>query len=103
MAKPLSVQATDVVLQAHAAGRNQPDKTAFLPHRPLPAAADVASLPGERMVRLPEVLKITGIGRTTLLVMVREGRFPAPLAITPRIRGWRLSAVCQFLATLEEA
>ncbi|APR36688.1 hypothetical protein BTO02_16175 [Paraburkholderia sp. SOS3] len=55
------------------------------------------------MVRLPEVLKITGIGRTTLLVMVREGRFPAPLAITPRIRGWRLSAVCQFLATLEEA
>ncbi|WP_133647766.1 helix-turn-helix transcriptional regulator [Paraburkholderia flava] len=59
-----------------------------------------ASVP-DRILRLPEVLAMVGIGRTLLLTMVREGEFPAPLRITARIRGWRLSAIQQFLDSLE--
>jgi predicted DNA-binding transcriptional regulator AlpA len=55
----------------------------------------------DRILRLPDVLALVGIGRTTLLKLVRDGDFPAPLRLTPRIRGWRLSAIQQFLVSLE--
>jgi len=58
--------------------------------------------PIDRIARLPEVLLITGLGRTTLLKMVGEGRFPAPLRLSARVRGWRLSAILEFLANAEQ-
>jgi len=57
--------------------------------------------PIDRVLRLPEVLEIVPIGRTKLLQMVKEGTFPAPLRLTARIRGWRLSAIEKFLASVE--
>lgn len=57
--------------------------------------------PIDRVLRLPEVLEIVPIGRTKLLQMVKEGTFPAPLHLTTRIRGWRLSAIQKFLASVE--
>jgi len=58
--------------------------------------------PIDRIARLPEVLLITGLGRTTLLKMVGEGRFPAPLHLSPRVRGWRLSAVLAYIEAREK-
>jgi predicted DNA-binding transcriptional regulator AlpA len=55
----------------------------------------------DRMLRLPEVLSIVGIGRTTLYNLVRAGKFPAPLHLSTRIRGWRLSSVQEFLSSVE--
>lgn len=57
--------------------------------------------PIDPILRLPEVLEIVRVGRTTLLKMVKAGTFPAPLSLTARIRGWRLSAIQQFLDSLE--
>ncbi|WP_186129784.1 helix-turn-helix transcriptional regulator [Burkholderia gladioli] len=57
--------------------------------------------PIDRVLRLAEVLEIVPIGRTKLLQMVKEGAFPAPLRLTTRIRGWRLSAIEKFLASVE--
>lgn len=50
---------------------------------------------------LPEVLASVRIGRTTLYKMIKDGTFPAPLHLSPRIRGWRLSAIHQFLNSAE--
>lgn len=36
---------------------------------------------GERLLRLPQVLDMTGRGRTTTLDDVRTGRFPAPIKV----------------------
>ncbi|TDY25997.1 AlpA family transcriptional regulator [Paraburkholderia sp. BL6665CI2N2] len=58
--------------------------------------------PIDRIARLPEVLLITGLGRTTLLKMVREGRFPAPLHLSPRVRGWRICAVLAYIEAREK-
>lgn len=60
------------------------------------AATDI-----DRVLRLPEVLKAVGIGRTSLYKMVKAGTFPAPLHLSERMRGWRLSAIHQFLASVE--
>jgi predicted DNA-binding transcriptional regulator AlpA len=57
--------------------------------------------PIDPILRLPEVLEIVRVGRTTLLKMVKNGTFPAPLSLTARIRGWRLSAIQEFLDSLE--
>ena len=55
----------------------------------------------DRIARMPEVLALVGVGRTTLYKMVRDGRFPAPLHLSSRIRGWRLSSVEAFLSSVE--
>jgi predicted DNA-binding transcriptional regulator AlpA len=55
----------------------------------------------DRVLRLPEVLAMVGIGRTLLLAMTKNGEFPPPLKLTARLRGWKLSAVQAFLASKE--
>jgi hypothetical protein len=57
----------------------------------------------DRFVRLAEIIGkpnanppiqgIFPIGRTTWLRGVREGRYPAPVSLGPRIKAWRLSDV----------
>jgi predicted DNA-binding transcriptional regulator AlpA len=58
--------------------------------------------PADRILRLPEVIETVRIGRTSLYKMIKAGTFPAPLHLSERIRGWRLSAILQFLASVED-
>lgn len=41
-----------------------------------------------RLLRLPEVLKQTGLGRTTVFDLVRCGKFPPPVRLTSSARAW---------------
>jgi prophage regulatory protein len=41
-----------------------------------------------RMLRLPEVLKITGLRRTAIYEGVATGRFPRPVPLGLRAVGW---------------
>jgi prophage regulatory protein len=50
-------------------------------------AVSLASTP--RLLRLPEVLRITGLGRSTLYRMIAEHRFPAPVQLSKRAVAWR--------------
>lgn len=49
------------------------------------AVARTASL---HLVRLPEVKAICGLSRSSIYLLIREGRFPPSLAISGRARGW---------------
>lgn len=42
-----------------------------------------------RFIRIPEVLELAQIGRTTLWRMVKNGRFPKPTRIGPNSVAWR--------------
>lgn len=42
-----------------------------------------------RLLRLPEVIKITGLGRDTIYRYIREGRFPRQRRLSERTSGWR--------------
>jgi prophage regulatory protein len=40
-------------------------------------------------LRLPAVMKMTGLGRSTIYRMVAQRRFPCPVRITNRAVAWR--------------
>lgn len=40
------------------------------------------------LVRLPEVKAICGLSRSSIYLLIRNGRFPPPVAISGRARGW---------------
>ena len=51
----------------------------------------------DRLLRLPEVLHLCGISRTTLNRLIAAGRFPAPVRIGPRAVAWRESDIRRWL------
>jgi prophage regulatory protein len=46
-----------------------------------------------QLVRLPVVLKATGLARSTVYRMVAEHTFPPPVQLGKRAVGWRLEEV----------
>jgi predicted DNA-binding transcriptional regulator AlpA len=63
---------------------------------------DKALTPGT-LVRLPEVLKVIPVGRSTWWAGVRDGRFPAPVRIPPRITAWRADDLIELLERWQRA
>ncbi len=47
----------------------------------------------ENFIRLKEVMKITGIARSTIWLWSKVGRFPKPIKISPRVTVWKLSDI----------
>ena len=60
---------------------------------PSPAAA-VEPIP--RLLRLPAVLQVTGLARSTVYRMVADHTFPAPVRLAKRAIGWRHDDVRQW-------
>jgi predicted DNA-binding transcriptional regulator AlpA len=50
------------------------------------------------IARLPDVIEMTGLARSTILKLVKSGQFPQPLQLSPRTVGWRVAAVEKWLA-----
>jgi predicted DNA-binding transcriptional regulator AlpA len=50
------------------------------------------------ILREPAVLKATGYGKTQLAELVDQGKFPAPIALSPggRAKGWFEDEVIQY-------
>lgn len=40
------------------------------------------------ILRLPEVIKITGLSRSTIYLMIKAGSFPPPIKLSARASGW---------------
>lgn len=51
-----------------------------------------------RLLRLPEVLNLTGLSRTTLYRLAANGEFPEPRRIAARAVAWPSSEVEQWIA-----
>ncbi len=54
------------------------------------SAADVAT---GRYLRLPDVKAETGLGKTSIYHLIREGEFPKPVKISSRAVAWREGAI----------
>ena len=48
-----------------------------------------APLPDTGFVRLPTILRVYPVSRSTWWDMVRDGRAPAPVKLTERCTAWR--------------
>lgn len=45
--------------------------------------------PTPRMLRLPDVIRITGLGRDSIYRLAAAGQFPKPRKISERASAWR--------------
>lgn len=45
--------------------------------------------PSSPLLRLPAVMRLTGLGRSTIYRLVAEQRFPGPVRLTTRAVAWR--------------
>ena len=43
----------------------------------------------ERILRLPDVKRLSGLSRSTIYARVAQGLFPKPILLGPRMIGWR--------------
>ena len=50
-----------------------------------------------KLLRLPAVLELTGLGRSTLYVLMRRGEFPSPVRISVRAVAWRQFEVVDWI------
>ena len=50
-------------------------------------------------MRLPDVLKLTGLARSTVYRMVAEQTFPAPVKLSRRAVGWPQNSVAEWAAS----
>ena len=53
------------------------------------APASPSSLPTPKFVRMPMVLQITGLGRSTIYRLIAEKKFPVPVRLGDRAVAWR--------------
>lgn len=51
----------------------------------------------EKHLRLPAVIDVTGLSRSTIYAMMSQGRFPRPVALGKRVVAWPESAIAKFL------
>ena len=59
--------------------------------------ANKEPLTPESFVRLPDVIRHTGISRSTIYRRVADGVFPAPYSLGPRTSGWRWGELREWL------
>ncbi|MGO9592269.1 MAG: helix-turn-helix transcriptional regulator [Steroidobacteraceae bacterium] len=50
-----------------------------------------------RLLRLPQVIELTGLGRDTIYRYIREGRFPAQRRISDRASAWRADELAAWI------
>jgi prophage regulatory protein len=51
----------------------------------------------QNIIRLPQVKQRTGLSRSTLYALIKEGKFAAPIPIGARAVGWLDSDIDQWI------
>ena len=54
-------------------------------------------LPRIGYAREPQILRDVPVGRSTLWSMAKDGRFPKPIKLSPRVTAWRCEQVWEWL------
>ena len=54
----------------------------------------------DRLLSLPEVLELTGVGKTKVYMDVKSGVFPAPVKVGVKSVRWRASELAEWMAAL---
>lgn len=56
-----------------------------------------------RILRIDDVIAMTGLGRTTIYGMLKHGTFPKPVKLGARAVGWREADVGAWIDGLPES
>lgn len=55
----------------------------------------------DQLLRFSQVRELISLSRTTLWRKIREGTFPAPIRLSEKARGWRLSVIRAWISSRE--
>ena len=55
--------------------------------------------PPEAFIRLPAVMSLVSLKRSTIYELIKRGRFPAPEKLTERSTAWRVGEVRLWLSS----
>ena len=61
-----------------------------------------ASGPPERLIKLDEVCRRVGLGKSMIYEMIREGRFPRPYKISPFASRWSEHEIVAWIADVKD-
>ena len=50
-----------------------------------------------KILRLPSIIELTGLSRSTIYLRISKGEFPAPVSLGERAVGWVESEINQWL------
>ncbi len=53
----------------------------------------------ERLLRRPEVLRRTGLSRTSMYRLIQQGGFPSPVQLSAKSVAWPASAIDAWIAS----
>lgn len=56
-------------------------------------------LPETGFIRLPAVLKVFPVSKSTWWAGVKDGRFPKPVKLGPKITAWRVDDIRELIAS----
>jgi len=56
-----------------------------------------------RVLRMPAVKDLTGLGKSTIYALMTKGEFPNPVKLTSKAVGWREGEVITWLQDREAA
>jgi prophage regulatory protein len=57
------------------------------------------SLPEVGFVRLPTILAVFPVGRSSWWAGIKAGRYPSPVKLGPRVSAWRVEQIRDLLVT----
>ncbi len=66
-------------------------------------SAESSGLPTEGFVRLPSILAVFPVGRSSWWAGVKSGRYPAPVRLGPRTTAWRVEDIRRLLNVVAAA
>ena len=58
--------------------------------------------PRDRFIRLPEVLHLTGLGKTSIYHLMQKGQFPRRIKFNARAAMWKESEVLTWIQQVAE-
>lgn len=59
---------------------------------------NIANLPSEALLRLPEVIALVGLCRASIYARAAKQSFPPPIKLTAHASGWRVGDVRAWLS-----
>lgn len=68
------------------------------PPPPLGGGATFAPQKPGKLLRLPCVMNITALGKSSIYAAVKAGNFPAPVRLSARAVAWRENSVYDWIA-----
>jgi predicted DNA-binding transcriptional regulator AlpA len=58
-------------------------------------------LPETGFVRLPQVLKVFPVSKSTWWAGVKDGRYPKPVKLGPKMTAWRVEDIKELIASTQ--